>query len=163
MVVRDLNFFISSAHRAQRLWQRGDEAGREQAQSLLVALLWQLWDESQNEVAPADASLEELVALIRSAPEKRWNLDDMARQAHLSRARFTRRFRAAFRASPAQFVIQTRVDRARQLLLETDMTLEQIARALGYADAYFFARQFKQITGQNPGELRRRRQSSGSS
>jgi transcriptional regulator GlxA family with amidase domain len=163
MVVRDINFFVSSAHRAERLWQRGDDAGREHAQSLLVSLLWQLWDEPQNEVAPADTLLEELAAQIRSAPEQRWTLDDMARQAHLSRAQFTRRFRAAFRASPAQFVIQTRIDRARQLLLETDMTLDQIARALGYADAYFFARQFKQTTGQNPGALRRRRQSIGSS
>ena len=156
MQVRDINFFVASAQRAERLWQRGDEFGKQQATSLLSGLLWQLWDEVHHEVPVEDANLEELIAAVRREPHKAWSLDEMAHRVHLSRAQFTRRFRAAFGTSPARFVIQTRIERARQLLLESDMTLEQIARTLGYADAYFFSRQFKQFAGQSPGALRRR-------
>ncbi len=155
LLVRDMNFFVASAHRAERLWRRGDKAAQEQAAALLVALLWQLRDEMLHETAPADAVLEALAAEIRRQPQREWILDEMARRVHLSRAQFTRRFRRAFGTSPARFVIQTRIERARQLLLESDLTLDQIARQLGYSDAYFFARQFKQFTGQPPGSLRR--------
>lgn len=155
MWVRDVNFFAASAHRAECLWRRGDEPAQEQSASLLTGLLWQLRDETLNAEAPADVALESLAAEIRRQPQRTWTLDDMARSVHLSRAQFTRRFRSAFRTSPARFVIQTRTERARQLLLETDLTLDQIAHLLGYRDAYFFARQFKQVTGQPPGSLRR--------
>lgn len=52
--------------------------------------------------------------------------------------------------SPKDFCIRARVFRARELLLETDLSVEQIAVNLGYADMFFFSRQFKAWTGQSP-------------
>jgi transcriptional regulator GlxA family with amidase domain len=57
--------------------------------------------------------------------------------------------------SPGNFVVQARVQRAQQLALETDMSMSQIAEALGYSDVHFFSRQFKQWAGQSPGSMRR--------
>ncbi len=157
VTVRDQNSIVTAAQRIERLWQRGDEFARHQAQLCLGVLVWQIWDESRFSISPADQPFESLSAAIRRAPGRNWTLDGMAGEIHLSRAQFTRRFRAIFGTSPTRFVIRTRLEHARQLLAETEMTLEQIARALGYTDVYFFARQFKQFTGQTPGAIRKRR------
>lgn len=152
---RDSAFLVSSAHRIERLWQRGDELARFQSARLLELLIWQIWDETQFPAAPANKAFEALTSAIRGEPGRNWSLDEMAREVHLSRAQFTRRFRVMFGTSPTRFVIEARLERARPLLIETEMTLEQIAHALGYGDVYFFARQFKQFTGQTPGAVRR--------
>ena len=57
--------------------------------------------------------------------------------------------------SPGNFVVHAHVQRARQLALETTMSMSQIADALGYRDVHFFSRQFKQWTGHSPRRLRR--------
>lgn len=153
--VHDLAFFIASAHHVERLRRREDPAAWAQIHDLLLTLLHLLWDESAYPPAPEDVALEALAAAVRREPSRRWTLDEMARHCHLSRAQFTRRFRAAYRTSPTHFLIQLRLERARQLLIETDLTLEQIAAILGYGDVYFFSRQFKQFSGKTPGEVRR--------
>lgn len=155
-VVRDTSFFIASAQRAEKLWRRGDESGREMARFCIENLLRQLQDEAhQPWPSPLDESLETLVERIRAQPSQTWRLNEMASAVHLSRAAFVRHFRARFGQAPAHFVIEVRLERARQLLLETGLDLEGIARALGYANVGFFARQFKQRCGQTPGQWRR--------
>jgi len=52
------------------------------------------------------------------------------------------------------FVIQTRLELARQLILESGLSLMDIADELGYQDLYFFSRQFKQRYGQPPSTYR---------
>lgn len=156
MLVRDTAFFVASASRAEKLWRRGDESGVFQARLCIENLLWQLWDEAR-QVAPSplERELEILVERIRQNPAHKWGVEAMAGAVHLSRAHFVRRFRSQFGQSPARFVIEIRLERARQLLRETSLTLEQIAGALGYASAQFFARQFRQNCGQTPGQWRR--------
>lgn len=154
--VRDMLSFATSAQRVVRLWQRGDAAARYQAQLVLGVLLWQLWDEKRFGEVRINEVFEMLATAVRHEPGRHWTLDDMARQTALSRAQFARRFRDVFGISPVQFVIQTRLERARHLLTETEMTAEQIAYSLGYADVYFFARQFKRFTGKTPGAVRKR-------
>jgi transcriptional regulator GlxA family with amidase domain len=78
----------------------------------------------------------------------------MAAQAVLSRAQFTRRFVAQHGTSPAQYLIQARVERAHQLLTETAMTVTQVAAALGYTDVAYFSRQYKFRTGTSPSQTR---------
>jgi len=51
---------------------------------------------------------------------------------------------------PARYLIQARIDRAHQLLSETDMAVGTVAAALGYSDVAYFSRQYKQYTGVPP-------------
>jgi AraC-like DNA-binding protein len=156
MQVRDTAFFMASASRAEKLWRRGDELARLQSRLCVENMLRQLWDEArETPPSPLDTAFEALAEHIRREPGEKWALDGMADTVHLSRAQFVRRFRLQFGQSPARFVIETRLERARQLLRETNLTLDQIAHALGYTNAQFFARQFRQFCGQTPGQWRR--------
>jgi AraC-like DNA-binding protein len=54
----------------------------------------------------------------------------------------------------ADFIVEARLNRARQLLLESTLSVSQIADELGYEDVFFFSRQFKERTGRTPTEYR---------
>lgn len=80
---------------------------------------------------------------------------DLAAQAGYSPDHFSRVFRDIMGQSPRDYLVNARIDRARQLLSESSLTVSQVADALGYRDVYFFSRQFKQRTGQSPTQYRK--------
>lgn len=132
-------------------YRKGDPLGLRQAELCLEHLLGLIWDAVHNPGRSAtDSAVDDVARLIRQDPGREWGVAELAAQATLSRAQFTRRFVARLGMSPAQYVIQARVDRAHQLLTETGMTVTQIAAALGYTDVAYFSRQYKQRTGQSP-------------
>jgi len=79
----------------------------------------------------------------------------LAAVAHLERTYFARAFRARFGVTPARYVQRLRLDRAKRMLLETDLTLRTIADRNGYTDVHHFAKSFKKLTGTTPGAFRR--------
>ncbi len=83
------------------------------------------------------------------------SIDDVAGYFHICRNDFTRFFTEFWHCTPQQFQILQRMQQAKKLLEQTDNTLAEIAEELGYADHYFFSRQFKQQTGMTPGNYRK--------
>jgi len=153
--VRDMALFATLAQRCDISWRRGDQLGQLQSALFLQAMVLHLWDEVLHPAPSAvDLALDDVMRAIQMEPGKRRTVDELAAQARLSRAQFVRRFRAASGLAPARFMVQARLERARQLIAETDMTLSQIAQVLGYDDVYFFSRQFKQYAGHPPSALR---------
>lgn len=78
----------------------------------------------------------------------------MAAQAALSEHHFARMFRVSFGMAPHAWVLQRRLERARQLL-RGEATLEQVAQACGLASASHLVRRFRAQTGVTPGDYRR--------
>jgi AraC-like DNA-binding protein len=137
-------------------YRRKDPLGLRQAELCLEQLLGVIWDAVHNNPgwSATDGAIDEVARLIRQDPGRDWTVGEMARRAALSRAQFTRRFVAQLGMSPAQYLIQSRIDRAHQLLTETGMTVTQTAAALGYTDVPYFSRQYKQRTGRTPSQDR---------
>lgn len=81
-------------------------------------------------------------------------VDELARMAELSTAQFERRMKRVFQISAAQFISKTRIDAALQALTQTSTPLGQIAVDCGWYDHAAFSRQFKQVTGLTPSEVR---------
>jgi AraC family transcriptional regulator, arabinose operon regulatory protein len=155
-ILRDLGFFAALGHHCDASYRRGDELGAQQSRLYLRAMILHLWEEILHPApSTVDIALDEIVRELQREPGKRQTVAELARRAHLSRAQFARRFRALTGLSPARFMIQTRLERARQLIQETNMPLGQIAAALGYDDVYFFSRQYKHYAGRAPSTLRR--------
>ncbi|MFD4022201.1 helix-turn-helix domain-containing protein [Streptomyces sp. NPDC058576] len=157
--VRDTSLLRGLARRCETTHRRGDDFGAHHARLCVEQILALLWDEAVHpEAGPVDALLDEIGQEIRSDPGRRWSVGELAARTGLSRAQFTRRFTARVGSPPARYLIQQRVSRARQLLGETDMTVTQVAAALGYTDLAHFSRQYKQYTATSPGRVRSQRQ-----
>lgn len=78
----------------------------------------------------------------------------VASEAGVSKFHFVRLFRLAMGEAPHAYLIRLRLDCARQLLRETDLSVAEIARSCGYPGAAHFARAFGRETGQTPTAFR---------
>jgi AraC-like DNA-binding protein len=154
-IVRDRAVLENLAARCERNFRQ--HQGRASSELTLRQMIQILHEEAmQPERSSVDSAIEQIITAIRAEPGASWRIEELAQQAHLSTSQFTRRFRQITHMSPAHFVIHTRLQRACELLQETEMSLSQIAHALGYIDPAFFARQFKSRIGCTPGAMRRR-------
>lgn len=80
----------------------------------------------------------------------------MALKAKVNERTFLRRFRKATGEAPLEYLQRLRVEKAKQLLLETDLELTLITSAVGYIDMSSFRRLFKQVVGISPTVYRKR-------
>ncbi len=86
-------------------------------------------------------------------------LDHLAEKNLLvSRSTLDRRFREKLHCSPKEQILDIRMDRVRQLLVDTTYSMEQIAALVGMAGASQLAAVFKHRTGETPGEFRAKAQ-----
>lgn len=77
-------------------------------------------------------------------------VDDMARAAGLSRAHFSREFRAAFGESPHTYLLTRRMERAAALLRNTDHSVAEICLSVGLQSIGSFTTSFKRTYGVTP-------------
>ena len=83
------------------------------------------------------------------------SLTSLARQCGLSTAHFSRAFRQSVGVPPHQWLMQRRVDHARELLASSPLSLSDIALACGFAGQSHFTRVFTRRVGLSPGAWRR--------
>jgi AraC-like DNA-binding protein len=77
-------------------------------------------------------------------------VDDMARAAGLSRAHFSREFRAAFGESPHAYLLTRRLERAAALLRTTDRSVADICFSVGLQSVGSFTTSFSRTFGRSP-------------
>jgi len=84
-------------------------------------------------------------------------LTALAMECGLSVRHFARAFKESFGLPPHRYLLQRRVDAARGLLLDSKLSLTEIALTCGFADQSHFTRVFTANVGISPGALRRAR------
>ncbi|WP_053206771.1 GlxA family transcriptional regulator [Jiangella muralis] len=82
-------------------------------------------------------------------------LDDLAGRQAMSVRTFTRRFRQEVGVSPGQWLIQQRVDRARHLLEDSDLAVDEVARRCGFGTAASMRQHLRASLGVSPSGYRR--------
>jgi AraC-like DNA-binding protein len=79
---------------------------------------------------------------------------DMARAFDMGPTTFTARCRELLQESPAALLRHFRLERAQDLLFNTEQPIHQIAESLGFANPHHFSRLFKQHFGRSPSSFR---------
>lgn len=98
-------------------------------------------------------SKEALLAHI----DGRIGLEELAQACGLSRSHFARAFKATTGVTPMQWLLSQRLDRAKDLLKNSTLPIDQIADHCGFADQSHFTRAFVRTVGDTPGAWRRTR------
>lgn len=93
---------------------------------------------------------------ILKNPEGQHSLEEMSAVAGLKPSQFCRVFRKATGLSPHQYVMKTRLDKAQQMLHQTDMSVAFVAESLGFTSQSNFTRAFRRFAGEAPTDFRKR-------
>ena len=95
-----------------------------------------------------------LYAWLRSHYTQEVALEDAATSMGMSGAYFSRKVKAETGRTFLDHLTSIRMDNAKRRLTTTDMSVADIGRAVGYADANYFVKAFKRTEGITPGEYR---------
>lgn len=102
-----------------------------------------------------DRAITRAIELMKEKLEQPLRIAALARAVGVSRAAFARRFVQATGFSPLRFLHTLRLERAAQLLAETDLSLATIAEQVGYSSEFAFSRAFKRHRGLPPSIFRK--------
>lgn len=107
---------------------------------------------------PAPSQVSRQCAAVRHYIDAHYkeplNLDMLASQAHVSKYYLAHAFKEEYGISPINYQIYLRIKESRYLLRETDMSLSQISRILGFSSASYFSQSFRKAEGVSPLEFR---------
>lgn len=104
---------------------------------------------------PEHSAVRAAKAIMRDRLADRLTLADIAEQVHLSVFHLVRVFRAGTGQTPYRYLIALRIERARQLLAGTDMTVAQIAERCGFSSAGSLSAAFLASVGVRPSAYRK--------
>lgn len=130
-----------------------------EASAQAYAALTALYDGAPE--SPGPQTFSRVTAHIDAHLAEPLTIDRLARLAGLSRAHFVRRFTAALGQPPSDYVQTRRLERVERLLLASEMTVGQIARATGFADGNYLAKVFRRQRGLSPLDFRATRHEAG--
>ena len=102
-----------------------------------------------------DERIEQVLEHITTAYAQPLELETLARLAYLSPSRFAHLFKSQLKQSPMQYLEQYRLERAAEKLLVGNDSIEQIAAAVGFVNAFHFSTRFRKHYGQSPSSYRR--------
>ncbi len=140
---------------------QGSSAALSTLLDLLLVYILRAWlkDEADRgapgwSAALADPAVGAALGAMHESPARAWTVEDLGRQANLSRAAFARRFTALVGEPPLTYLTWWRLSVAARLLKEGDASLESVAQHVGYGSRYAFANAFKREHGISPGRYR---------
>lgn len=116
------------------------ECGCENASGLLAAL--------------RDPRLARAILALHRQPGREWTVAQLAAECHISRSVFARRFETTIGVPPLRYATELRMRLARQLLTHERVSIDVVARRLGYTSQAAFSRAFKRVIGKPPGACR---------
>ncbi len=137
------------------LWQ-SKEAGYEWRAKLhllqTIDLLLKLTPEGAE---PSGEVVERAIRLMRERYREELDRDELAEAVSLSPAYFSTLFKKVTGFGPMQYLGKIRVDHAKTLLRTTDLSIAEVAQAVGFTDAFYFTRVFTKATGFSPRDYRK--------
>lgn len=91
---------------------------------------------------------------IKEHISKSFTLDDIATALNASKKTLNPAFKKEYKVTITQFIRQTKIDTAKELLIASHLTLLEISNLLSFSTASYFVKTFKEITGVTPNHFR---------
>ncbi len=101
------------------------------------------------------AALRRALEFMNQPLDTRISLAELAAASGLSRFHLSRVFKQHFGLSPIAYLERARIERAKDLIQRSEMSLAEVAQTVGFADQSHFTRRFKHHAGHTPGAYAR--------
>lgn len=162
LIPTDSELLISMMKQIIYLTYATPERMRERTGALLFALLMELSGEltqdkhrdQQEQSAPRQ--IVQAIKVMESRLHEPLRVEAIAHKVGWSHEHFTRTFVMHMGRTPREMLLQLRIERACQLLLDEGKSIRQIAFEVGFADENYFSRMFKELKGVTASAYRKR-------
>ncbi|MEM7488567.1 MAG: AraC family transcriptional regulator [Pseudomonadota bacterium] len=137
---------------------------RSYVELLLTRLIWHAQSEQTAHhagIALNNGRLHGVLTAIDDHIDEPIRVSDLAQSVGMSTSQFGRAFKATLGVSPRDYIIERRLQRARELLEETDQPLSEIALDAGFSSQAHLTARFAREFGLPPGQYRKRLGASG--
>lgn len=116
----------------------------------ILGLIYSISLYKGQEKTPVAQLIEKAKFILQESLEKPVDLERMARELPMGYSTFRKEFKRMTGEPPNQFLLNLRLNRARQLLESTDMNINEIACQTGFDSVYYFSKLFKKKNGKSP-------------
>lgn len=96
---------------------------------------------------------ESAIEYILNNYNKNITLEDIAKHVHVSPYYFSHGFKEYIGVSFVEYLKKLRIEEAKKLLLNTNMSIGKVCNRVGYSDPHYFSRVFKSVMGVSPGSF----------
>jgi AraC-like DNA-binding protein len=157
---------LASGHRAEqdlvelvRVRNSGTPTANLEASTLLLGVILLLLKSRRGGIGAGrdlrnEARIQRAVEHAQRHYANDVSLPDLAGVAGLSPTHLSRLFVEWTGQTPAAYIRGLRIDRAREMLAEVDVTIKEVARRTGFKNQYHFSRVFRQVDGLTPSHYR---------
>lgn len=111
------------------------------------------FDSTSNKTAEV---INDVRFLIRDNIENELDFKKIAEERNMTYAHFRKMFKKYTGFSPLQYHLHLKINKAKEMLLDTNMSVKEIAFELGFKSIHYFGRLFKQKTNTRPSDLRKK-------
>jgi AraC family transcriptional regulator len=106
---------------------------------------------------PVDRRLRRAIEFMHDNYSRELDLEEIASAAYLSEFHFARMFKQITGVTPHHYLANLRLERARKLLLESELPISEVAAMVGYQSQSHFTRVFRSVAGVTPRAFRNAR------
>lgn len=127
-----------------------------------TSLFMTLWEQVLNEVTynfdtsntQKDASAQKIKYYIEQNTHTQLSMDELSELTHFSKSYVNRLFREAYHIPPLRYHMYLRMQKAKSLIRNTNMTISEISELLGFTTVQYFSFMFKNSEGLTPSKYR---------
>ena len=123
---------------------------------LLIAYLLRCYDDIRENLdcdknsENFSSEIDAVISYIYENLAEDMSLDELARIAGFEKNYFLRKLKKRTKQTPMNFIKEKRIEKAKELLLYSDMNISQIAIATGFKTIHYFSKVFYETTGARP-------------
>lgn len=123
---------------------------------ILLYYILKYWADRNSSAEPGwvrtmkDEKILYVLDLLHRDISRDWTLDSISDSVGISRASLANKFRESLGITPLDYLSRVRIEKGRRLLQEKNYTLEEIARKVGYSNAFSFSKAYKRVRGVSP-------------
>jgi len=129
--------------------------------SLLFDIFWRVFKyyaerrDQNGRIGYKIERIKDVLNYINQNYNKNLSLDELSRQVDMSKFYLCRLFKESLRMSPVEYINKVRVDKAMELLINTDMSVSEIAFECGFDNISYFIKVFKKYMHTTPLKFRK--------
>ena len=103
----------------------------------------------------SDTHVQKSIDYINKNITEQISVSNICKEINISKSVLFKSFKERLNATPNQYINQKKIEKAKELIITTDLTVKEVAYYLGFTNVTYFYKLFKKITGDTPFQFKK--------